>query len=85
MSTVAPAGVPWLGSSGRRPLIDYELASGRLTRVFADRSLPGSWNFIIRGRLDAARDVHVNHLREYLLAESLKVPVAWVQSLLPNW
>jgi LysR family glycine cleavage system transcriptional activator len=53
---------------GRRPLIDLELSSGRLTRLFTDRSLPGSWDFIIRGRPDAARDVHVNHLRDYLLS-----------------
>src|SRR5262249_6977308 len=45
-ATVAGAGV----ALGRRPLIDFDLASGRLVRLFPDRSLPGSWEFVIRGR-----------------------------------
>ena len=57
-AAVAGAGI----ALGRRPLIDLELDSGRLTRLFANRSLPGSWDFVIRGRPDAARDVHVDHL-----------------------
>jgi LysR family glycine cleavage system transcriptional activator len=65
-AAIAGAGI----ALGRRPLIDFELASGRLARVFDSRSLPGSWDFIIRGRPDVARDVHVDHLRQYLLAES---------------
>ena len=65
-AAVAGAGI----ALGRRPLIDFELDSGRLTRLFADRSLPGSWDFVIRGRPDVARDVHVDHLRTYLLAQS---------------
>lgn len=55
---------------GRRPMIDYELSSGRLVPLFADRALPGSWDFVIRGRPEAARDVHVSHLRDYLLSSS---------------
>jgi len=55
---------------GRRPLIDYELASGRLVRPFGDRSLPGSSDMIIRRRPGAARDVHVASLQKFLL-ESL--------------
>ncbi len=65
-AAIAGAGI----ALGRRPLIDFELASGRLTRLFADRSLPGSWDFVIRGRPDAARDVHVGHLRNHLLSQS---------------
>ena len=65
-AAIAGAGV----AVGRRPLIDYDLASGRLVRPFGDRSLPGSWDFFIRGRPDAARDVHVGHLRDYLLSQS---------------
>jgi LysR family glycine cleavage system transcriptional activator len=64
-AAIAGAGI----ALGRRPLIDLELGSGRLTRLFCDRSLPGSWDFVIRGRLDAARDAHVGQLREYLLAQ----------------
>jgi LysR family glycine cleavage system transcriptional activator len=65
-AAIAGAGI----ALGRRPLIDFELASGRLTRLFANRSLPGSWDFIIRGRPDAARDIHVDHLRQYLLTHA---------------
>jgi LysR family transcriptional regulator, glycine cleavage system transcriptional activator len=53
---------------GRQPLIDYELASGRLVRPFGDRSMPGSWDFIIRRRPGASRDIHVEHLLKYLLS-----------------
>jgi LysR family glycine cleavage system transcriptional activator len=64
-AAIAGAGV----ALGRRPLIDFELGGGRLTRLFSDRSLPGSWDFVIRSRRDAARDVHVDHLRDYLMAQ----------------
>jgi LysR family glycine cleavage system transcriptional activator len=66
-AAIAGAGI----ALGRRPLIDFELDSGRLTRLFAGRALPGSWDFVIRGRPDAARDVHVDHLRQYLLSASV--------------
>ncbi len=66
-AAVAGAGI----ALGRRPLIDFELDSGRLTRLFADRSLRGSWDFVIRGRPDVARDIHVDHLRNYLLAQPM--------------
>ena len=65
-AAIAGAGI----ALGRQPLIDFELTSGRLVRLFADRSLPGSSDFVIRGRPDAARDIHVHHLRDYLLAQS---------------
>ena len=55
---------------GRTPLIDFELASGRLVRPFGDRSLPGSSDMIIRHRPGAARDQHVAQLQTFLL-ESL--------------
>jgi LysR family glycine cleavage system transcriptional activator len=52
---------------GRWPLIDAELASGRLVRPFADRSLPGSSDMIIRSRPGVARDGHVAQLQSFLL------------------
>ena len=61
-AAVAGAGI----ALGRRPLIDFELANGRLVRPFADRSLPGLWDMIIRRRPGAARDDHVAHLRSFL-------------------
>lgn len=33
---------------GRSPLIDAELASGRLVRLFPGRSRPASWRFVLR-------------------------------------
>ena len=59
-----------------RPLIDFELASGRLVRLFADASLPGSWDFVIRRRPDAARDMHVDQLQRFLLAQSGSLDLA---------
>ena len=65
-AAVAGAGI----ALGRTPLIDFELSGGRLTRPFADTALPGSSDFVIRGRPDAARDVHVEHLCRYLLPQA---------------
>lgn len=64
-AAVAGAGI----ALGRQPLVDAELSAGRLVRPFA-QALPGSWDFVIRGRPDAARDIHVSHLRDYLLSQS---------------
>jgi len=61
-AAIAGAGI----ALGRRPLIDFELASNRLVRPFADRSLPGSWDMIIRRRPGAARDGHVAQLQNFL-------------------
>ncbi len=63
-AAIAGAGV----ALGRRPLVDRELASGRLVRPFPDRSLPGSWDVIIRQRPGTARDGHVAQLVAFLLA-----------------
>lgn len=63
-AAIAGAGI----ALGRRPLIDYELAAGRLVRVFPDRALPGSGGFVIRRRPGKERDVHVGQLVAYLAA-----------------
>ncbi len=65
-AAVAGAGI----ALGRVPLIDPDLASGRLTRPFGDASMPGSWDFIIRRRPGAARDGHVAQLQNFLLAQT---------------
>jgi len=62
-AAVAGAGI----ALGRRPLIDFDLASGRLVRPFGDHALPGSSDMIIRRRPGAARDVHVAALQSFLL------------------
>jgi LysR family glycine cleavage system transcriptional activator len=63
-AAVAGAGI----ALGRTPLVDYELANGRLVRPFGDTALPGSTDFVIRPRPGATRDVHVKHLQSFLLS-----------------
>ena len=59
---------------GRSPLLDAELASGRLLRLFAPLSLPGSWAFVLRAGPDAARDPHVVQFCDFLLQEAGSLP-----------
>jgi LysR family transcriptional regulator, glycine cleavage system transcriptional activator len=62
-AAIAGAGI----ALGRQPLIDFELAAHRLVRVFPDRALPGSFDFVIRRRPGMERDRHVGQLAEYLV------------------
>ena len=62
-AAIAGAGI----ALGRQPLIDPDLSAGRLVRVFPDRSLVGSSDFVIRRRPGLERDRHVGQLAEYLL------------------
>jgi LysR family glycine cleavage system transcriptional activator len=43
-AAVAGAGI----ALGRSPLVDFELASGRLVRLFPGAELPGSWRFVLQ-------------------------------------
>jgi LysR family transcriptional regulator, glycine cleavage system transcriptional activator len=61
-AAVAGAGI----ALGRQPLIDPDLAAGRLVRVFPDRALAGSSDFVVRRRPGMERDRHVGQLVEYL-------------------
>ncbi|MDR3536719.1 MAG: LysR substrate-binding domain-containing protein [Acetobacteraceae bacterium] len=65
-AAIAGAGI----ALGRTPLIDLELASGRLVRPFADRALPGSWDVVLRRRPGAERDTHVGQLERFLMGET---------------
>jgi LysR family transcriptional regulator, glycine cleavage system transcriptional activator len=65
-AAIAGAGV----ALGRSPLIDLELASGRLVRPFAGRALAGSWDVILRQRPGMARDGHVAQLASFLLGQA---------------
>jgi LysR family glycine cleavage system transcriptional activator len=65
-AAVAGAGI----ALGRQPLIDPELAAGRLVRLFPDRVLIGSSDFVIRRRPGLERDRHVGQLAEHLLDEN---------------
>jgi LysR family transcriptional regulator, glycine cleavage system transcriptional activator len=71
-AAVAGAGI----ALGRTPLVDYELANGRLVRPFGDTWLPGSWDFVIRPRPGATRDVHVKHLQSFLLSQPASLDLA---------
>ncbi|MBR0642275.1 LysR substrate-binding domain-containing protein [Plastoroseomonas hellenica] len=63
-AAIAGAGI----ALGRSPMVDAELAAGRLVRLFAPVALPGSWVFTLRTRPGLARDPHVAQLRDFLLA-----------------
>jgi DNA-binding transcriptional LysR family regulator len=54
---------------GRAPLIDPELESGRLVRLFADRSRPASWCFALR-QAPSLRHPMLEKLIGFLLAEA---------------
>jgi LysR family transcriptional regulator, glycine cleavage system transcriptional activator len=55
---------------GRSPLVDLDLASGRLVRPFGDLARPGSWDVVLRRRPGAERDVHVGQLERFLMTEA---------------
>ncbi len=55
---------------GRSPLIDLELASGRLVRPLGAMTMTGSWDVVLRRRPGAPRDGHVGQLERFLLAEA---------------
>lgn len=65
-AAIAGAGV----ALGRSALVRSELASGRLVRLFAPMALADTAMFVLRTRPGRARDVHVAHLRDFLLAEA---------------
>lgn len=65
-AAIAGAGI----ALGRSPIVDAELAAGRLRRLFAPQALPGSYVFALHSRPGLARDPHVTLLREFLIASA---------------
>ena len=66
-------GAPIAGAGialGRSHLVQEELATGRLVRLFAPLALPDSAVFVLRTRPGRARDVHVAQLRDSLITEA---------------
>lgn len=53
---------------GRLPLVEPELAAGRLVRLFPDQALPGSRLFVLRARPGRPRHPGVAALRDFLLS-----------------
>lgn len=64
-AAIAGAGI----ALGRSALVAADLAAGRLVRLFAPMALPDRMVFVLRTRPGRARDPHVAHLCEHLLAE----------------
>jgi LysR family glycine cleavage system transcriptional activator len=62
-AAVAGAGV----ALGRAPLVDAELAAGRLVRLFAPLAEPCAFAFLIRVLPEVRRDPHVRQLHDFLL------------------
>jgi LysR family transcriptional regulator, glycine cleavage system transcriptional activator len=58
---------------GRSPLIDPELGSGRLVRVFPGLSRPASWRFVLR-RGPSRRHRMLGALIDFLLAHASSFP-----------
>jgi len=69
-AAIAGAGV----ALGRSPLIDLDLASGRLVRPFPAHALEGTWDVIIRPRPGVARDGHAAQLLSFLLGQTDPLP-----------
>lgn len=68
-AAIAGAGI----ALGRSPLVDSDLAAGRLVPLFAPMARPGGWVFALRVRPGVARDPHVAHLRDHLLRGDMPV------------
>lgn len=69
-SQVVAAAVAGAGLAlGRSPLIEAELASGRLVRVFPEVARPASWCFVLRHR-EYARGSLLDKLVTFLIEES---------------
>ncbi|MBS7812561.1 LysR substrate-binding domain-containing protein [Roseococcus pinisoli] len=63
-AAVAGAGI----ALGRSPMVEAELAAGRLVRLFAPLALPCAMAFTLRVNPEVRRDPHVTQLRDFLLS-----------------
>ena len=55
---------------GRSPLIDFDLAHGRLVRLFPEHELPSSWQFIIRLHPERTSDPTLIQFQTFMLERS---------------
>ncbi|WP_251864088.1 LysR substrate-binding domain-containing protein [Achromobacter sp. Marseille-Q4962] len=77
LSTVVAAAAAGVGIAlGRAPLIDEEIASGRLTPLAPRLRMPGSWGYVMRVRADRPMRPALPALVEFL-AEEGRSPGAW--------
>ncbi|CAB3913099.1 Glycine cleavage system transcriptional activator [Achromobacter aegrifaciens] len=77
LSTVAAAAAAGVGIAlGRAPLIDEELASGRLVPLVPHLRMPGSWGYVMRIQANRPMDAALPTLVEFL-AEEGRSTGAW--------
>ncbi|HEY0294510.1 MAG TPA: LysR substrate-binding domain-containing protein [Bordetella sp.] len=76
LSTVVSAAVAGVGIAlGRMPLVDEEIARGRLVPLVPGLRMAGSWGYVIRLRPDRPGDAALPALVEFLVEEA-KQPAA---------
>ncbi|MFG0228522.1 LysR substrate-binding domain-containing protein [Achromobacter sp. 413638] len=77
LSTVVAAAAAGVGIAlGRAPLVDEELASGRLVPLMPRLKLAGSWGYVMRMQPNRPMDAALPALVEFL-AEEGRSPGAW--------
>ncbi|QEK93692.1 LysR family transcriptional regulator [Achromobacter insolitus] len=77
LSTVAAAAAAGVGIAlGRAPLVDEELASGRLVPLVPQLRMPGSWGYVMRIQANRPMDAALPTLVEFL-AEEGRSTGAW--------
>ena len=70
MSTVAAAAAGVGIALGRAPLIDEELASGRLVPLVPQLRMAGSWGYVMRIQPNRPMDASLPALRSFLLEKA---------------
>ncbi|MNR27608.1 DNA-binding transcriptional activator GcvA [compost metagenome] len=77
LSTVVAAAAAGVGIAlGRAPLIDEDLASGRLVPLVPHLRMPGSWGYVMRIHANRPMDPSLPALVEFL-AEEGRSTGAW--------
>jgi LysR family glycine cleavage system transcriptional activator len=77
LSTVVAAAAAGVGIAlGRAPLIDEDLASGRLVPLMPQLRMPGSWGYVMRIHANRPMDASLPALVEFL-AEEGRSKGAW--------
>ncbi len=77
LSTVVAAAAAGVGIAlGRSPLIDEELAHGRLVALTPGLRMPGSWGYVMRIQPHRPMDASLPTLVEFLAEEGRRAP-AW--------
>jgi LysR family glycine cleavage system transcriptional activator len=77
ISTVTAAAVAGVGIAlGRSPLVDEELASGRLVALLPEKRMAGSWGYVMRVHANRAMDPALPALVEFLADEGRSVAPA---------